>query len=254
MKNDELRICGLTAVRARFDRDPGSIIRLFFDAPMARRIGPMCSALAAAKKIYRCVEPAELEKIAETVHHGSIVAIVAGTPDRIATAAEAAAWAAKKESLVILDGIGNAHNLGAIARTAAFFGVPRLAIASDQGSARPGESAYRVAEGGLEHVEVWTIVYVPAFLRALAEAGFDVVGAATIGGKSISGKGRPGVRDPAAPWALVLGNEEKGLSAETAAACSRLVTIPGSGKIESLNVAAAAAVLLFDLVSARRGR
>ncbi len=254
MKNDELRICGLTAVRARFDRDPGSIIRLYFDAPTARRIGPMCSALAAAKKIYRCVEPAELEKIAETVHHGGIVAIVAGTPDRIATAAEAAAWAVKKESVVILDGIGNAHNLGAMARTAAFFGVPRLAIASDAGTARPGESAYRVAEGGLEFVEVWTVVYIPAFLRALAEAGFDVVGAATIGGKSISGKGRPGVRDPSAPWALVLGNEEKGLSAETAAACSRLVTIPGSGKIESLNVAAAAAVLLFDLISVRRGR
>ena len=254
MKNDELRICGLTAVRARFDRDPASITRLYFDAPMARRIGAMCSALATARKIYRCVEPAELEKIAGSVHHGGIVAVVAPPPDRIATAAEAAQWAERRESLVLLDGIGNAHNLGAIARTAAFFGVPRLAIASDPGTARPGESAYRVAEGGLEFVEVWTVVYIPAFLRALAAAGFDVVGAATQGGKSISGKGRPGVRDPAAPWALVLGNEELGLTPETAAACTRLVTIPGSGRIESLNVSAAAAVLLHDLVSGRRGR
>jgi RNA methyltransferase, TrmH family len=254
MKDEELRICGLTAVRARFDRDPASITRLYFDAPTARRIAPLCKALAAARKIYRCVEPAELEKVAGTVHHGGIVAVVADAPDRIATAAEASLWAGRKESIVILDGIGNAHNLGAIARTAAFFGVPRLAIGSDAGSARPGESAYRVAEGGLEFVEVWTVVYIPPFLRALAAAGYDVVGAATLGGKSLSGRGRPGLRDPAAPWALVLGNEEHGLSAETAAACSRLVTIPGSGKIESLNVSAAAAVLLFDLISVRRGR
>jgi TrmH RNA methyltransferase len=250
MKAEELRICGLTAVRARFDRDAASIVRLYFDAPTARKIAPMCKALAAARKIYRCVEPAELEKIAGSVHHGGIVAVVTPPADRVATAAEATLWAQKREPLVVLDGIGNVHNLGAIARTAAFFGVPRLAITGDAGAARPGEAAYRVAEGGLEFVEVWTVVYIPPFLRALAAAGFEVVGAATLGGLS----SRRGVasRPGAAPWALVLGNEELGLAAETAAACTRLVTIPGSGKIESLNVSAAAAVLLNDLVSGRR--
>ena len=77
MKNDELRICGLAAVQARFRRDASTIVRLYFDAPMSRKIGLMCKALAGLRKIYRCVEPAELEKISGTVHHGGIVAVVA---------------------------------------------------------------------------------------------------------------------------------------------------------------------------------
>ena len=70
MNSNEIRICGLTAVRARFQRDASSIVRLYFDHPTSKKIGVMCRALASARKVYRCVEPAELEKIAESVHHG----------------------------------------------------------------------------------------------------------------------------------------------------------------------------------------
>ena len=75
-RHDEVRLCGLTAVRARFARDPGSIQRLFFDYATGRQVGVMSKVLAQTKKIYRCVEPAELEKIAGTMHHGGIVAVV----------------------------------------------------------------------------------------------------------------------------------------------------------------------------------
>jgi TrmH RNA methyltransferase len=143
--------------------------------------------------------------------------------------------------VLLLDRIGNAHNLGAIARSAAFFGVEHLVLPFDPGAALPNDAAYRVAEGGLEHVTVWRVPALPAFARALAEAGYDVVGAATRGGAP---------RGSAAsdrPWALALGNEEAGLSSDLAAACTRLVTIAGSGRIESLNVSVAAAVLMHAL-------
>ena len=247
MKNDELRICGLAAVQARFNRHPGSILRLYFDEAMARKIGGMCSALAAAKKIYRCVDRSELEKVGGGVHHGGIVAVVSQPPLRTVNAVDAARWAKARESLVVLDKIGNAHNLGAIARTAAFFGVPRLLIGADPSSARPGDAAYRVAEGGLEFMEVCLVADLPAYLRVLANAGFDVVGAATLGGKAATTWRKPGDGRPGGLWALILGNEERGLAPETVAACTRLVTIPGSGQIESLNVSAAAAILLRDL-------
>lgn len=249
MITDELRICGLVAVKARFERNPGSIARLYFDLATSRKIGAMCSALAQARKIYRCVEPAELEKVAGSVHHGGIVAVVSNPPPRPVTAADPVLWAGRKEPLVLLDRIGNAHNLGAIARTAAFFGVPRLVISGDPASARPSDAAYRVAEGGLDLLEACIVADVPSFLRALAAAGFDVVGAATRGGKAKTVQPGPDGRRPTTgPWALVLGNEEHGLAPETVAACSRLVTVPGSGRIESLNVSAAAAILLRDLV------
>jgi TrmH RNA methyltransferase len=255
MKNDELRICGLTAVQARFQRDPSSIIRLYFDAPTARKIGPLCRALALTRKVYRCVEPAELEKIADSVHHGGIVAVVANPPPRAVTRAEVARWAERREPLVVLDQVGNAHNLGAIARTVAFFGVPRLVIAGDPAAARPGEAAYRVAEGGLELIEVWVARDIPALLRDLAAGGYDVVGAASHGGRSPAARAQPaGKAGPGAPWALVLGNEERGFGPATAAACTRLVTIVGGGRVESLNVSAAAAILLQDLVRGARPR
>jgi TrmH RNA methyltransferase len=242
MKAAEMKICGLSAVRARFQRDASSIVRLYFDEPTSKRIGVMCRALAEARKVYRCVEPAELERIADSVHHGGIVAIVAVAAPGVPSPGDVASWSHGRENLVVLDRIGNAHNLGAIARTAAYFGVPRIVIAGDPASARPGTAAFRVAEGGLDALETWSTPEVAPFLRTLAQAGFDVVGAATRGGaRGLSGTKGKG------PWALVLGNEESGLSPAVEAACTRLVTIPGGGRVESLNVSAAAAVLIHEL-------
>ncbi len=242
MKDTEITICGLAAVRARFQRDPDSIVRLFFDLPRSKKIGPMCSAMAAARKVYRCVEPAELEKIAGSVHHGGVVAVVEDTPPPAPTPEDAAVWCRRNENLVVLDRIGNAHNLGAIVRTAAYFGVPRIVISGEAESARPGAAAYRVAEGGMDAVEICVTPSIPPFLRALATAGFDVVGAATRGGAAGAPRDNRG-----GTWALVLGNEEHGLSPSVEKACTRFVTIPGSGLVESLNVSAAAAILIHDL-------
>ena len=242
MKRGEIAICGLAAVRARFRRDASSIVRLYFDRATSRKVGVLCRALAASRRVYRCVEAPELERIADSIHHGGIVAIVEDGPPGVPTAGDIANWARRRESLVVLDRIGNAHNLGAISRTAAFFGVPRIVIAGDPASARPGAAAYRVAEGGLDCLEVWSAPEVASFLAALSAAGYDVVGAATRGAPAAGPRPRPG-----APWALVLGNEESGLAPAVEAACTRLATIPGAGRVESLNVSAAAAVLLHEL-------
>jgi TrmH RNA methyltransferase len=249
MKPSELKLCGLAAVRARFARDAGSIQRLYFDYATGRKIGVICKALAAAKKIYRCVEPAELEKIAGTVHHGGIVAVVAAPALRTPLATDVRAWAAARAPLLLLDRIGNAHNLGAIARTAGFFGVERIVLPNHPEAALPGEAAYRVAEGGLEVVEIFRVPDLAKFVRELTAAGYEVIGAATRGG---SPKFPSAAARADKPVALALGNEEHGLSAAVAAACSRLVTLPGRGEVESLNVSVAAAVLMWELF-ARRG-
>jgi TrmH RNA methyltransferase len=246
MKADELKICGLAAVRARFARDAGSIQRLYFDYATGRKIGVMCKALAAAKKIYRCVEPPELEKIAGTVHHGGIVAVIAAPALRAPTADTIRTWAAQRAPLLLLDRIGNAHNLGAIARTAGFFGVRRIILPNHPEAALPGEAAYRVAEGGMEAVEVFRVPDLAAVARQLVAAGYEVVGAATRGGRAMRPEKNP------QPIAIALGSEEHGLAPEVASACSRLVTIPGSGEVESLNVSVAAAVLMWELIASRR--
>ena len=242
----ELKLCGLAAVHARFARDPASIQRLFYDAALGQRVGAICKVLAAAKKVYRQVDSAELEKVAGSLHHGGVVAVV--TPALLKTpgAADIATWAQAGEAVLVLDRIGNAHNLGAIARTAAFFGVPRIVIPDHPNAAKPTEAAHRVAEGGLEYVDVWQTRDLVGLVRDLGAAGYDVVGAATRGGRPelAPAEGRK-------PVALVLGNEEHGITPVVAAACGRLVTIPGGGKIESLNVSVAGAVLLWELLGRR---
>src|SRR5580700_3691798 len=156
-KSKELTICGLAAVQARFERAPGSIRRLYFDYATGRKIGAMCQALAAGKMIYRCVEPAELEKIAGSVHHGGIVAVVGAPALGAPRENEVRAWAARGEPVLLVDRIGNAHNLGAIARTAAFFGVRTMVLTEHPSAALPNDAAYRVAEGGLEHLDIFCV-------------------------------------------------------------------------------------------------
>lgn len=249
-------MCGLAAVRARFSRDASSIQRLYFDYATGRKVGVMCKALAAQKKVYRCVEPGELEKIAGTVHHGGIVAVVRPATLRAPLPSEIREWAAARAPLLLLDRVGNAHNLGAIARTAGFFGVSKVVLPHHPASALPGDAAYRVSEGGMEAVDVFRVPDLAAFARDLTAAGYDVVGAATRGAQPLGGGPRPR-RDPGfeanqrtrKPVALALGSEEHGLAEDVAAACTRLVTIRGSGRVESLNVSVAAAVLIWELVA-----
>ncbi|MCX6952283.1 MAG: RNA methyltransferase, partial [Verrucomicrobia bacterium] len=192
------------------------------------------------------VESAELEKVAGSIHHGGVVAVVTPAVLRTPTPAELGEWAKRGEAVLVLDRVGNAHNLGAIARTAAFFGVPRIVIPDHPAAARPTDAAHRVAEGGLESVEVWQTKDLVGLVRGLAAAGYEVIGAATRGGRPDTAR-----EDAAKPVALVLGNEEHGISPGVAAACTRLVTIPGSGRVESLNVSVAGAVLMWELLARR---
>jgi len=240
MNKRELVICGMTAVQARFRRDPASMLRLFFDEPTSRRIGPLCKALAAARKVYRCVDAGELQIISGTVHHGGIVAVVTAPVLRAPLPADVARWAETRAPLLLLDRIGNAHNLGALARTAAFFGVEHLILPFSPQTALPGEAAYRVAEGGLEHVTVWRVGLLARFIKDLIAAGYDVVGAATRGGRADAAP------TPDRPVAVVLGNEEQGLAADVADACTRLVTLAGSGRVESLNVSVAGSIVMWE--------
>jgi TrmH RNA methyltransferase len=202
--------------------------------------GAYCAALAKRRLPYREVPPEELQRIAGTTHHGGMVAVARprGVPLLDASNLPPILWAAPV--LPILDGIGNPHNLGAIARSAAFFGCKALVISGDQRQARLSDAALRTAEGGLEALEVFQASDLPALLRALAPKMLTVAAVARDG---VAPEALPRGR----PFALVLGNEEKGLSRDSIAACAARVTLPGSGEVESLNVSVAAAVLIHAL-------
>ena len=236
-----LRIAGLPAVSALFATSPERVERLFFDDRMKPLTGAFCMTLARARKPYRIVPPAELERVAGTVLHGGIVAVAQPRPLPELDLAAAQRWAEDGQPLLLLDGIGNPHNLGAVARTAAFFGLPRIVLSDHPEQAGPSDASYRVAEGGLEHVALDRAPRFAAALKGLRRS-YRVVGTAL-------GKGQPldALRRTDKPVALVLGNEEDGLPRATLDACDVVVTIPGTGSVQSLNVSASAAILIHAL-------
>ena len=221
MRSKELVICGLKAVRSRFEVDSDSVKRLFFNRATAPEVGDLCRWMAQEHLVYRCVESNELELISGSIHHGGVIVVVDPPELRAPEMDEVRHWANRGEKILLLDRINNVHNLGAIIRSAAFFGVSRLILPNHREAALPTEATYRVAEGGLDHVEIFLVDHLASFIRAVRSCYF-VVGAATRGGD-------PRI-DLASdlPRALVLGNEETGLSHEVASACNSLVTIPGS--------------------------
>jgi RNA methyltransferase, TrmH family len=242
-KQKELNVCGWQAVSTLFARHPEEVRRLFFDPATGKRAGDLCRRMAQQKKVYRQVDAAELEKIAGTVHHGGIVAVIAERPLKKVTREVLAAWAQARAPLLLLDRVSNANNVGAIVRTAAFFGIRAVIVPDHPQQALPGEAAWRVAEGGMEFLDFHRVPALPEFCAELKRTHF-LIGTSLAGNQltpaQVKARGLP------RPPAIILGNEEKGIAPGLAALCDRLVKIPGAGTVESLNVSAAAAVLCWE--------
>ncbi|MFC7476689.1 TrmH family RNA methyltransferase [Dankookia sp. GCM10030260] len=241
---DPHRICGPAPVRALFLRRPQQVLRLFYTEDWRQLAGPLCKHLARTRRPYREVGPEELTRIAGTRHHGGICAVtVARFAEPLPGHALPSHWAAnlpQARLLPVLDGIGNPHNLGAIARSAAFFGSRALLLSGDPRQADLSDAAYRTAEGGLEHLEVLRARDLANLLRGM-RGRYLTVAAVAAGGAP------PEAIPRDRPIALVLGNEEQGMPQATLDACEARITLPGSGMVESLNVAQAAAVLFHAL-------
>lgn len=242
------RVAGLAAVSALFAHEPDRVERLFFDDRLKDDVGGFCKHLARTHRPYRMVEGEELARIAGTPMHGGVVAVMEPRPVPTLDVEAAKGWAQDGRPLLMLDGVGNPHNLGAIVRTAAFFGMPRLVVSDHAGQALPSEASYRVAEGGFEWIEVYRAERFATALKRL-KGIYRVVGTA------LTERARPlsALRtDPASgrPVAIVLGNEEDGLPPATLAACDEVVMLAGAGHVQSLNVAATAAILIHALAGA----
>jgi TrmH RNA methyltransferase len=241
-ERDLLCVCGLAAVEALFASDAARVERLFFEPHLARALAVPRRALAKMHKPYREVAADELARIAGTMRHGGVVAVARPKPPLPLDPKLTAGWARDGRPILILDGIGNPHNLGAIVRSAAYFGVARIILAERPDQALPSAASYRIAEGALDRV----MLYRAPLLEALPalKRGYRIVGTALADGVP------PAELRRDRPVALILGNEESGVDPAVLALCDMVVTIPGSGQVQSLNVAAAAAVLFYALRSA----
>jgi TrmH RNA methyltransferase len=239
---DELALCGLNAVTAAA-RNSGQINRLFLREDRLPEFRGLCKELAARKRPYKICPDEELERIGKSRAHQGIVAMIFEPKIQAAAVEDLEKWGREGAIVLVPHDIGNDHNIGAIVRSAAYFGIHDIVLGGLRSGDKPlTTAAYRVAEGGMEHVVFRGVQNTAAFLAA-ARAHLTTIGAVTTADLCV-GDVIPGRK---AGCAVVLGNEETGLPPDVRAACAHLVRIPGAGLIDSLNVSAAAAIFLREL-------
>jgi TrmH RNA methyltransferase len=237
-------IQGLRAGLAVFARRPDEVLRAAYSREVRPELGDLLRECATKRIPCQEMSDPELARIAEGTHHEGLC-VVARPRRWLSTSDLAEVLTRTKGTAIALDRVRNPYNVGAILRSAAFFGVDAALLGTP--APHPGlpPTAVRVAEGGAEHVQLARTTDLADTLGRLRARGIRVVGADGQATTSATGYafGRPAI--------LVVGNEREGLGERVRAQCDALVAVRGAGSLESLNVAVAAGVLVAEMT--RRG-
>lgn len=233
---EETRVYGENACQALFQSRPDCIVRAWFIQSVTPRFKEALRWMAANRKAYHVVDDAELTKASGTEHHGGVCFLI---KKRNGTSVQQ--WvreAAEDDCVLALEDIGNPHNLGAIMRSCAHFGVKGVVV-QDAAVLESG-AAIRTAEGGAEHVQPITGDSFIDALDAFRKAGYAIVTTSSHQGTSLFNATLP------KKMVLVLGQERDGLSDAALESADLSVAINGTGNVESLNVSVATGVLLAE--------
>jgi 23S rRNA (guanosine2251-2'-O)-methyltransferase len=176
------------------------------------------------------------------VHQGVVAELTASNSYDVAGLVRGAAAA---PFLVVLDGVEDPHNLGAILRTADAAGVDGVVVQDRRSAARSGVAA-KASAGAISHIRLAEVVNVARALDELKELGVWTVGLA---GEAAQVYDQV---DLTSPIAVVLGAEGPGMRRLVREKCDFLVSIPMAGQVGSLNVSVAAGVVLFEAARQRR--
>jgi TrmH RNA methyltransferase len=236
----EMRLYGLNACLAAFAKRPEALRKVYLVEARIPVLKPVLAWCVKHRLGYRVVENADLEKLTASSHHeGVCFEMLRAVPLDLTQLLAAQPNAPAPSLLLWLDGVGNPHNLGALLRSAAHFGAAG-AIVPQRSALDISGAAARVAEGAAEIVP---LVRAPADAQArdaLRAAGYSLAATVPRNGVNLYGCDLP------ARLVVIFGAEQEGMSDSLIAAADLRLMIPGSGAVESLNVAASAAVLLGE--------
>jgi len=191
------------------------------------------------------VDAATLDRLSRNGVHQGVVADVHAP--RIETLDELVASASGPALLVVLDGVEDPHNVGAIVRTVDAAGAHGVVRQTRRAASLDGAAA-KASAGALSHVPIVDVVNISRALTELKELGVWTIGLAGDATESYE------TVDWTQPSAVVLGAEGAGLRRLVRETCDLVVSIPLAGHVESLNVSVAAGVVLFEAARQRRGK
>jgi 23S rRNA (guanosine2251-2'-O)-methyltransferase len=190
----------------------------------------------------------QLDRLANSKDHQGVVALAAArsaaTLEDILAAANHSAGHGSKGLIVLLDGVEDPHNLGAVIRTALAAGAHGVVI-PERRAAGLTDTVARASAGALAHLPVAKVTNLAQTMEELKEAGYWLIGLDERAEKSYT------EADYTSPVGIVLGGEGQGLHDLTRKRCDFVVSLPTTGPVKSLNVSVAAGVVLFEALRQR---
>jgi len=187
----------------------------------------------------------KLDRLTRKNHQGVIAFISAVTYRKLEDVVPSLYEEGKNPLIVLLDGVTDVRNFGAIARTCECAGVNAIVIPTHN-SVSVNADAVKTSAGALLTLPVCKESSITESIRFLKNCGYKVIAATEKANNSYL------TVDYSEPVALVLGGEDRGISMDNLRICDEIVNIPVTGNIASLNVSAATAVLLYEVVRQRR--
>jgi 23S rRNA (guanosine2251-2'-O)-methyltransferase len=231
----------LEALRAR------KVRRLRLAARADKRMDQVIALAAAQGVAVDRVDAAALDRAARGGVHQGVIADVEDARDYAVRDLVAPPASRLAPLIVVLDGIEDPHNVGAILRTCDAAGATGVVRQARHSASLDGVVA-KASAGALAHARIATVVNIARAIEELEDAGVWTVGLAGDASESYADV------DWTLPSAIVLGAEGTGLRRLVRDRCGRLVRIPMLGQVDSLNVSVAAGVVLYEAVRQRAGR
>lgn len=189
---------------------------------------------------YQFVDKPALDRMSKSKNHQGLIALVSEykyvTLEHII---EHSYRNGEQPLLLVLDGVEDPHNLGNIIRTAECMGVSGIIIPKNRASS-VNETVVRVSAGAAAHMKICKVTNLNQEIEVLKEKGFWIY-ACELGGMNVTQTNMNG------PIAIVMGGENTGVRHLTLKLCDGIVSIPMYGKTNSLNVATAAAMVLYEV-------
>jgi 23S rRNA (guanosine2251-2'-O)-methyltransferase len=230
-------IVGYHVVAAAIDGDRKLEMVWFQQGRRDRRIRDLRAAAVERGVATRWVPKRRLDELAQDRPHNGCAARVA--PVELAVLEDVIAENDAPSRLLLLDGVSDPHNLGAVIRTATAFAVEGIIVAGPSAPPLDGAAA-RTAAGHLASLPIVRATVAADVVAKLRGAGYWALGA------DMTGTPLAEVR-PIDRWVLCMGDENKGLRAKTRSAIDEFVRIPIADSVESLNLSVATGVLLYHL-------
>jgi 23S rRNA (guanosine2251-2'-O)-methyltransferase len=249
MDREKQLIFGIHPVLEKLKASPAEVEEIIIAEGSARSAAR--SVDVAARRVgvrVNYASPAALDRLAASQRHQGVVAKIAAVPYlQVSRLLESISSSSGSEQILILDGLTDPHNFGALLRTAEAVGIQHVIIPKDR-SVGVTAAVVKASAGAVHHLKIYKATNLRRAIKGLKDCGFWVAG--------LDVHATDGVYDRVLPEKLgiVLGSEGEGIRHLIRQECDFLVSIPMAGKIASLNVAVAGAVFLYELVRQKQAK